>query len=403
VAISLRARIVFPVDRPAIEYGVVTIDGERIVEIGADSASGTPTDLGIVALLPGLVNAHTHLEFSDLSRPLGDPGMPLVDWIRLVIAHRGRRDASQPSSTAVGLRESLSYGVTTIGEIATTVESCQAADHVTSFLEVIGFSRARVDSVFAATLAGVDDMQRSHARGRVGISPHAPYTVSLQLLRQLVGLVRQRDLPIAMHVAESGDELEFVRMGSGPFQQLLEERSMWDADAVPRGSRPLDYLRLLAEAPRSLVIHGNYLDDEERDLLAAERDRMSLIYCPRTHAYFGHAPFPLASLLGKGVNVALGTDSRASSPDLNLLAEMRRVFTNYSELDPLAVLRMGTLCGARALGRVTEIGSLTPGKLANLVAVPLPDDIRGKPRDLLGAMLADDHNACRVWLHGLRM
>ena len=97
-----------------------------------------------------------------------------------------------------------------------------------------------------------------------------------------------------------------LRDGTGPFQELLEERSMWDAEAIPRGSRPLDYLRMLAEAPRALVIHGNYLDAEERAFLAEHADRMSLVYCPRTHAYFGHPPYPLAELLAAGVQRGAG-------------------------------------------------------------------------------------------------
>ena len=117
---------------------------------------------------------------------------------------------------------------------------------------------------------------------------------------------------------------------------------------------------------------------------------MSLVYCPRTHAYFQHAPYPLAEALAAGVRVALGTDSRASNPDLDLLAEMRFVARAYPTIDPHDVLRMGTLAGAEALGREDEVGSLTPGKLANMVAVPLPEDVRGTPNDVLAAIFAND-------------
>src|SRR5262249_30721246 len=145
---------------------------------------------------------------------------------------------------------------------------------------------------------------------------------------------RERDLPMAMHVAESRAELQLLRDGTGPFQELLEERSMWDPEAIPRGSKPLDYLQMLSEAPRSLAIHGNYLDDEELQFLGLHRDRMSLVFCPRTHAYFFHPPYPLGRAIAAGVRVALGTDSRASNPDLSLLAELRHVMQSHPWIDP---------------------------------------------------------------------
>jgi aminodeoxyfutalosine deaminase len=406
---SLRARVVFPVDRPPIENGIVTIDGERIVAVGSTPDGGEVIDLGWVALVPGLVNAHTHLEFSRLRRPFGEPGMPLVDWIRLVIAERGRTSGAQSDSLLLGLQESLSGGVTTIGDITTSVPGLlPGIMGLTLFHEVIGFSRARANSALSALLDRLDFVRQSvaeldteaNALTQYGISPHAPYTVSPRLLSQLISLARKRDLPIAMHLAESREELEFLSHGTGPFQALLDERSMWDADAIPRGTRPLDYLRMLAYAPRSLVIHGNYLDDDELEFLGANRNRMSLVYCPRTHAYFRHAPYPLAKALAAGVRVALGTDSRASNPDLNLLAEMRHVMRARLSLDPQQVLRMGTLGGAEALGREHHVGSITAGKLANLVAIPITDDARATPDDILSSILAADTAPSAVYLAG---
>jgi cytosine/adenosine deaminase-related metal-dependent hydrolase len=401
MAVSLRARAVFPVDRPPIEHGFVTIDGRRIVAVGTDAASNDVTDLGAVALLPGLVNAHTHLEFSYLSRPLGAAGMPLADWIRLVIAERGRGDYQREDAIAAGLRESLRHGVTTIGEIAAGGMTTAYGDmEVTAFVEVIGFSRARANSALAAAVERIDEFQRAGNRSRLGLSPHAPYTVSPELLRSLIALAHERHLPVAMHVAESVDELELLHSGTGRFQELLDERSMWNEGAIPRGSRPLDYLRMLAEAPRALVIHGNYLGEDEWTFLARHCDRMSLIYCPRTHEYFAHPPYPLAQHLSAGVNVAIGTDSRASNPDLDLLAELRHVAGRHDDVAPDDILHMGTLAGAQALGRADEIGSITPGKLANLVAIPIPGDLGAAPSEVLAAMLADDAKPCEVWHRG---
>ncbi len=413
MAFSLQARIVFPVDRPSIEHGVVTMEGERIMALGgAETAVGKAYDLGDVVILPGLVNTHTHLEFSDLKRPLGQAGMRLVDWIRLVIAERNRRTDCPIDSIAAGLLESVTAGVTTIAEIATAdAVSYTLGKPVELMLlaEVIGFSRARAAAAITAVTERLDALQRRNDSDpgglprntwQLGISPHAPYTVSPELLRQLVELARRRNLPVAMHLAESAEEIELLAAGTGEFQELLDERSMWDAAAIHGGSRPLDYLRLLAEAPRALVIHGNYLEADESDFLAARAERMSLVVCPRTHAYFGHPPYPLADMLAAGVRVALGTDSRASNPDLNLLAEMRHVARIHPTIDPHAIVRMGTLAGAEALGLDWRVGSLTAGKLANAIAVPLPPGATGSPQEMLAAVLANADRPSAVWLRG---
>jgi len=400
MAFSLQARVVYPVDQPPIEHGVVTIDGDQIVAVGNDAAGGELIDLGSVALLPGLVNAHTHLEFSDLQQPLGRPGMSLPDWIRLVIAERRRDDRAANQALDRGVSESLGFGVTTIGDITTGPTSLGA--DVTHFHEVIGFSRARADSALAALAGRLSAGPGENRRIRHGISPHAPYTVSPRLAEELVSLARTRNFPIAMHLAESREELELLRDGTGPFRALLEERSMWDEGAIPRGSHPLDYLQILAKNLRSLVIHGNYLDDEELNFLA-ERKRMSLIYCPRTHAYFFHSPYPLGKALAAGVRVALGTDSRASNPDLDLLAEMRHAVQAHPATDPQLVLRMGTLAGADALGRSDEVGSITCGKLANLIAIPVAEDLKLDAAELLESLLSSEAPPSSVWLRGATM
>jgi cytosine/adenosine deaminase-related metal-dependent hydrolase len=385
---SLRARVVFPVDRAPIENGIVTIDGDRIVAVGTKADGGDVIDLGWVALVPGLVNAHTHLEFSYLQQPLGNIGVPFVDWIRLVIAERGRGEHAPKEDANRGLRECLAVGVTTIGDIKTSTLALDA--DVTHFHEVIAFSRARAESALNALVERLKAAAESGARATHGISPHAPYTVSPKLMRLLVSQAQQHNLPMAMHLAESREEIEFLRDGTGPFRQLLEERSMWDADAIPRGSRPLDYLRLLADAPRALVIHGTFLADDELKFLAARQERMSLVYCPRTHAHFYptvHSPYPLSRALAAGVRVALGTDSRASNQDLNLLRELQLTALAHPEIDAQQVLRMGTLSGAEALGRDADVGSITAAKLANLVALPIPDNSRATQTDILSAIL----------------
>jgi cytosine/adenosine deaminase-related metal-dependent hydrolase len=393
--ISLRARVVYRVDAEPIDGGVVTIDGERIVAVGpASEASGAVRDLGDVALFPAFVNAHTHLEFSHLREPLGRAGMPLIEWLPLAIAERSNHAKAVDASLIHGLQESLLAGTCAVGEIATAGAVCYPAEGgipIVGFLEVIGFSRARADSAFAAL---GERLTQAQALGHpVGLSPHAPYTVSPALLEKLVRLACEKQLPVAMHLAESEEELELMAAGAGPFRELLEARSMWDAEAIPAGSRPIDYLRRLREAPRSLVIHGNYFQPDEHEFLAANADRMTLVYCPRTHGYFRHPPYPLADLVRRGVRVALGTDSRASNPDLGLLGEVRHVARMHPDVPAAEVLKMATLHGAMALGCDGACGSITPGKLANLIAIPTDSDSLA---DVLAAKTAP----ATIWLRG---
>ena len=390
--ISLRARWLIPGDCPPLANGVVTIADGKITSVDTH-ADGPVQDLGDVVLLPGLVNSHTHLEFSNLEAPLGQPGMSLPEWIRLVIASRGSKNRNPEQAIAAGLGESLRFGVTTIGEIAT--ESAKQHEEqlpqVTAFQEVIGFSAARCDS---ALVELTDRISNSSCRS--GISPHAPYTVHPSLLDRLVELSSTEKIPVAMHLAESPEELELLNHGTGPFQQLLAERSMWDELAINKNTRPRDYLKVLARAPRSIVVHGNYLDAKEIEYLASQKKNMSVAYCPRTHTYFEHEPYPLSQMLESGVRVSLGTDSRASNPDLSLLAEMRHIAQHHQDISPAQIIRMGTLSGAEALGISPQTGSLTPGKWADFTAIHCDPNSTDPLEDLLHSQ----HQPTCTWLRG---
>ncbi|QDT69126.1 Aminodeoxyfutalosine deaminase [Planctomycetes bacterium MalM25] len=454
---ALRARLVCPVAAPPIEDGIVVIDGDRIERIGRQAPADVEVeDLGDVALMPGFVNAHCHLEFS-LARKVGRAGIALPNWIRQVIEKRpnakkiGRAIAS-------GLEESLRHGVTTVAEIARTETDAYRINGLSPRLillqESIGFSQARATSALNAaedrleelsTLLGPSDLNgnghaaaalnghaangshetnghtsgyangqsngfddgrfeavgvRDEQRFRLGVSPHAPYTASPQLIRELVTVASTRGLPVAMHLAESPEELQLLSEGRGPFQEILEERGMWDPWVIGRGSTPLDYLRMLTRAPKSLVIHGNYLDYTELAMMARQAGAMSLVYCPRSHAHFKHRRYPLTEALALGVPVCLGTDGKASNPDLSMLSEMREAAARHPSVAPETILRMGTLTGAEALG-LTDVGALRPGALADLVSIPLPKKAKGRPDELLSAMLrSEDEEVEYVWLGG---
>jgi cytosine/adenosine deaminase-related metal-dependent hydrolase len=385
--LRLTARFVFTADGPARRDAVVTITDGRIEAIGKRRANDPAIDLGNVAILPGFVNAHTHLEFSDLKSPLAPRAKTFADWLRKVIAYRrGRTDAQRRAAIIKGLAECRRFGTTCVGEIATSAPieapwhamngSCEA----TIFLESIGLRAKRADESYAASAEHVGHGASGDIR--VGLSPHAPYTVQPALVRRLASLSAVAAAPLAMHLAETREELELLRTGGGPLHDLLVELDAWQPDIIPHASAPLDYLRLLSNAHRALVIHGNYLTDEEIAFIAARRDRMAIVYCPRTHAFFGHSPYPLAKLLKAGAVVALGTDSRASNPDLNLLAEMRHV-AMFLSVSPARIVEMATINGATALGRAAELGSLTLRKRADLAIIRLPDSAINDPYELL--------------------
>jgi len=393
---ALQARWVLPIESPPIEGGVVTIEGGKIAAVGTRTDNGTTVqDLGDVVLLPGLINAHTHLEFSQLAKPLGQPSLSLPEWIQLVIANRKQLSDAALSLTA-GLRESLQAGVTTLGEISTVnlpVAELGPLPDLIAFQEVIGFSAARIESVFGEL---EERLQAGQSAYGLGISPHAPYTVHPELLKRITALACQHQLPVAMHLAESREELQLLRENTGPFRELLERRSMWDSQVFARGLEPLDYLRVLAQAPRALVVHGNYLSQQEIEFIAKSRQRMSIVYCPRTHAYFGHQAYPLQEMFAAGVQLAVGTDSRASNPDLSVLSELRYIAQTHPSVSPERVLSLGTLGGAKALGIADLVGGLVPGKLANLTTIAC-ESSRQAP---LSAILFGDEKPKRTWLRG---
>jgi len=381
---------------------VVTIRGERILAVGKEPPGEPPEDLGNVAILPGLVNAHAHLEFSDLVRPLGKPGIDFVDWIRLIIDNFRHRDGSSPEAVRRGLEESVRAGTTTLGEIAQPGRSLEPFDTVpidtTIFLELIAPTPDRIDPWLKLAPRHVAS-RSSSGRWRPGLSPHAPYSVLPELFHHAIALSAESRVPIAFHLAESRAEMELIRRGTGPFRDDFQELGTCDPGLFAPGGRPLDYLRLLAEAHRTLVIHGNYLDDDEIALLADHARQMAVVYCPRTHAYFRHDPYPLQRMLAAGVVVALGTDSRASSPDLSVLAETRAVVQKHPSIAHHVVLQLGTIHGARALGRASEVGSIEPGKFADLAIVALPQQA-GDPHELI---FNSDLPVVATWYRGSRV
>ena len=402
---ALRARYVLPICGPAIAGGVVVGRGGEIVSVGSETHGAPVEDLGDVVLLPGFVNAHTHLEFSDLTAPLGTAGTILPDWIREVIRHRRGGEFGGEAAIAAGLAESLAAGSTTVGEIATrdwrSAEVLPALRPTTvMFHEAIGPTLPRAQAAAAAAEAFLQ--ANVAAEGILpAISPHAPYTVHPRLLESLVELSRRYHVPLAMHLAESREELELLNLGSGPFRDMLEAVGAWDPAEGARLSCVLDYLTDLARGERALIVHGNYLDDEEIAFLGEHAQNMAVVYCARTHQFFEHEPYPLAEMLAAGVTMALGTDSRASNPDLSLLEEARCVARNHPGVAPTRILEFATLGGAKALGLDRRIGTLEAGKRADLVAVSAGASSADIAEAIEG-VLSDAAHVTSVWIGGRR-
>jgi aminodeoxyfutalosine deaminase len=368
---AIRARWIVPILGQPIHDGVVAASQQRIIYVGPTAGwrDSTPRDLGDVAVLPALVNAHTHLEFSDLKQPLGQSGMSFTDWIPLVVQHRRQRvENSLATILARGADESWSQGVSALGEISTNlterIDQLDTPLYGTVFQEALGWNPATVDQQLQS-LKDIMYLQQPWLRG---LSPHAPYTVCTELLTGLVQLAKERELPLAMHVAETYEELEFLATGQGAFRQMLERAGVW-LDSFWQAPRTiLHLLQHLAQVPRALIVHGNYLNQREQEFLAQQRRTMSVVYCPRTHHYFGHTSYPLSLMLQRGVHVAIGTDSRASNPDLSLWSELQFI-ARTQPLAPQRILELGTIDGAQALNLESSHGSLTVGKRAALCVV----------------------------------
>jgi aminodeoxyfutalosine deaminase len=374
---TVTARWIFPVDGPPLERATLTIRGDRLVAAEACGRRTPDVDLGNVAILPGLVNAHTHLDLSDLRGKI-PPTSDVTHWLRSVIAHRRRQTPEDiQAAIAAGIAESLRFGTTLIGDIASrglswnVLRSAPLRSIV--FYELLGLAKERVRQAMHEVRNWLQFVEPT-ATCRPGVSPHAPYSVGRNLFAHARELAKTESLPLAVHLAETAAELSLLRDRSGPFPEFLKQLGVWDETELVHDT---DEAMSLC-GPHSLFIHGNYLTES-----AQFPEASTVVYCPRTHAAFGHPPHPFVSLLQRGINVALGTDSLASNPDLDVLAEARFVRARYPDADPAAILRMATLNGARALGWENETGSLTPGKSADFVVLRLPDRDVADPHDLV--------------------
>lgn len=379
--IRYHARWVVPIADQSIPNGVVAVEGDCIEYVGplAGAPAGVDDDLGDVVLLPGLVNAHCHLELTAMRGFLED--LDFRRWIlRLTSARRAviDRDALLDSAR-YGLEEGVRAGITTYADTCSSgvvIQAMREADvRGVMYQEVFGPDPAQCGESMRGlreAVAGLRYLETPLVR--VGVSPHAPYTVSDDLFRATAAFAREHHLPVAVHIAESAVEHGLVVEGEGGFADGLRRRGI---DVAPRASSPIDLLAKLGVLDvQPLLIHCVRVDD--RDIATIAHADCSVAHCPASNAKLGHGVAPLAALLAAGVPVGLGSDSMASNNRMDILAEARiallaqRGRLGSSETpDALGVLEMATIGGARAIGLADVIGTLEVGKQADLAAFAL--------------------------------
>jgi 5-methylthioadenosine/S-adenosylhomocysteine deaminase len=368
VSRTLSADWVLPVEGAPIENGAVVIEDGRIAAVGPAAALGEGERFDGAAIVPGFVNAHTHLEYA-VYAGFGD-GLGFAGWIALHVERKKRIGWEEFVAIArLGAAESLASGVTTVGDCsysgATAVACSELGLAATVYVEVFGREAVGALDAFHEKRERIEPYLSE--RVRLGVSPHAPYTVSLDVYRACAAL----GLPVATHLAESRDEHDYLTTGAGAWAGYAELL------VPPPGTTGV---RLLAGAnllgPEVVAAHCVTVDDEEIALLAGHR--AGVAHCPRSNAALGCGVAPLAALREAGVRVGVGTDSPASAPSLDFFEELRSVVlsTRARERRPDVLgaadaLELATLGSARALGLDGEIGSLVPGKRADLAVVSL--------------------------------
>ncbi len=374
-----RAAWVLPIEVSPVRDGWVAVRGGRVTAVGGGRPpAGAPpdTDLGSVAVLPGLVNAHTHLELSGL-RGRVPPAASMPMWVCDLLAARGLEPPPVPPIVeAIG--EAHRSGTILVGDVgnslATVGPLAAGPLFAVVFHELLGFKLPDPDLVVRR--AG-DALGPTPAPGRVRttLAVHAPYSSSPGLFRAVRAWMDRTGAAVtSVHVGESAEELQFLRDASGPWRMLLDSLKAWNPDWTPPACDPVSYLDGLGALDRRvLAVHGVQLDAPALARLRASG--ATLVTCPRSNQWVGAGVPPVARFYASGVRVAVGTDSLASVDDLNLFAELAALRRLAPAVPARALLESATRSGAEALGFGGELGTLAPSARAALLAVNVPRDV----------------------------
>jgi aminodeoxyfutalosine deaminase len=378
----LFAKYIVTMDRPQpIEDGFVLIQGSRILQVGRrQDLYFTPSlrmlDLGETVLLPGLINAHCHLDFTAFKGKVKYQG-GFREWLRQMGAiGRAATVAEFKKSVQKGIKESLAYGTTTLCDVASSWESypllLKSALRSFVFFELIDMAQPSTEQYWKTFQNRLKNLLHQNPPTDTcgwGLSPHTPFTVSKELLRLSKDYLNgHRNIPTTIHVAESGEETKYFKKGSGPMADRIKVLNpSW---TIPHGTTPVQYLSQNGWMPKlDLGVHLNEVNDQ--DLKSLAKNRTAVVHCPGSHAYFGHEPFRYAKMKKMRIPVCLGTDSLASNQSLSLFREMRLFQKNYP-VSSEEVLSLVTVKPAQALGLGNALGRVKPGYLADLIGIPAP-------------------------------
>ena len=374
----IRARTIVTMDGAPIENGAVAVSQDLIIDVGkfndVKRRNTSPTvDLGEQLLLPGLINAHCHLDYTCLRGKI-PPQKSFTDWIRAINAQKAERSPNDyVASINQGFVEAKKFGTTAIANL-------------TAFPELISQIQPPIRTWWFAELIDIRAPERANELVDTaiealkqtpswGLAPHALFTASRNLYRRCEEIARRENILLTTHLAESRQEIEMFRHASGPLYEFLKSIGRPMDDCGKETALGL-FVAALGERslPRWIVAHLNELAASDVELLEKSNSRFHVVHCARSHHYFGHSPFAFDRLRSLGFNICLGTDSLASNENLSLFAEMRAFQKQFPSVSLKEILQMVTVNPARALRQAGVLGQIIEGAQADLLAVPFSGD-----------------------------
>ena len=386
----IRARVIHPVAGVPLENGALLISRGKVAGFGRwndfrRNPGNLPVwDLGESVVFPGFVNAHCHLDYSDMAGQIPPPAN-FPDWVKIIMAFKsGWNYSDYALSWLRGARMLLNSGTTTVADIEAVPELLPEVLDATplrvfSFAELTCVKTKRLpNEIVKEALGRIADLREF--KSRLGLSPHAPYSTVPELLTLSARASTKHRLPVAIHVGESKEEFEMFAQKRGIMFDWMRKsgRPMTDCD----GRSPVEHVQLAGLLrKRTLLVHVNYVKESDPALIG--KHGASVVHCPRSHVYFNHRAFPYAALRKAGVNLCLGTDSLATTrkkgrqiPQLNMFKEMQAFLQDFPEVNPQEVLSMSTAAGAKALGRKRDLGHLHAGARADLASIPFKGSLK---------------------------